>query len=575
MVETIQQSASTPAQTALAAAIKRGRLADVCLHDIVMGNNPRGYRDDSEQQELNRSVGVSGVMTAILLRDLGNGKYEIIAGERRYHAAMFNFGIDYLIPASIFEMDDVEAYQAAVVENVVRADMSPAEESVAAAQLLATFAGDRDEVCRRLGLERGVLDRRLALMNASETVLKALTHRRILLGHAELLAAVTKAKQDGVLQKLLALPKLPSVADCKVMVAGIARPLDSACFEKSECTTCPHNSDLQQAMFSESIGSGNCTNGDCYSAKTETELAVRKASLVETFPRVEIVREGDNYTVIKLVVDGSRGVGEEQAKACRGCANFGAAISAVPGKEGKVFEDQCFDTPCNTRMVARNIRATAAAASAADPASSAVESKKADTKSAGKAAAGRKAVKAKASAISPSVLEYRKKVWRTALRTELASSPRKSIEMLIAICLASSARNVVASEVDKEKVPGLGGNDIHDDLVAMSTAEGGAISATVASIALTALETLQDQQVKDALRAYEVDLTKTFAVSADYFGLITKSEITAIAKEIGLDTAYGSGFAKLLGGKKDDAIKALMAVQGFNYHVVPGQISYL
>jgi ParB family chromosome partitioning protein len=552
--------------------MQKGRLAHVPLNLIDPGDNPRDHFDDEEQAELDRSVEVSGVMTPIILRDsVEPGRFVLVAGERRIRAATVKLGLDYEIPAIIFDLDETEALLAATIENVVRSNMSPAEESKAAAKLLAFFAGDRDEVARRMGMNRPVLDKRLALMNASDLVLSALTRRKINLGHAELLAAAPKAQQNGVLTKLMEMPVMPTVAEFKAMLAGIARPLATACFDKTECASCPNNSDLQQAMFSEAIAAGNCTNGECYKAKTEAELLRVKAGLADTFPRVEIVREGDNYSVIKLVVEGSKGVGDEQAKACRTCANFGAVISAIPGKEGRVFEDHCFDTGCNTRKVAKQLKAAAAAAVTANPTKDAAGDKKA-----GKATAKEPAkVKASASAIPAGVLEFRKKVWRTALRTKLATSPRISIEMLIAICLDGAARNIVASEIATDHVAGLKGSTMLSRLKALSAGEGGQVSMTVASIASTALDALTDDQVKQALQAYEVDLKVTFAVDADYLKLLTKTEIDAVAKEIGLAEAFGTGFAKLMGGKKDEAIKAILAVKNFDFHVIPGQLAFL
>lgn len=549
--------------------IQKGRLAHVPLKFIAMGANPREFFDDAEQIEIDSSVAQMGVMTPILLRELGPDQYELVAGERRYRAALKAFGPDADIPASIYLLDDADALLSAAVENIVRADMSPAEESRAAAKLLAYCGGDRDEVALRMGLSRTTIDKRLALMNASDLVLSALTRRKIDLGHAELLAAASKATQDNVLTKIMSMPALPSIADLKANLARVARSLAIACFDKQQCTTCPHNSDIQQAMFAESIDAGNCTNGDCYTAKTEAVLTAKKTSLAETYQRVEIVRQGDNFSVIKLVVEGTKGVGEEQGKACRGCANFGAAISAVPGKEGNVYEDQCFDTGCNTRMVAKQLKASAAAATAANPA---------PAKSTGKPAAkpaDKKQAVAKPSAVSAGVVQFRKKVWRDALRADLLPNPRRCIELLIALALARSAREIAPDKVVKDAVAGLKGDSILDDLKALMAADGSSITQTVASLSVTTLDQLSDDQVKQALNAFSVDLTKTFAIDADYLKLLTKTEIDAVAKEVGLDQAYGSGFSKLLSGKKDDAIKALMAVQGFNFHVVPSQLTYL
>lgn len=572
MVETIDKPS----------VVKKGRLAHVPLKCIVMGSNPRTHFDDKEQFELNATVKALGVMTAVILRDLGDGLYQLVAGERRYHAAKLNFGEDYEIPANIYNMDDMDeaaALIAALVENISRAGMSAAEEARGCAKLLAEFAGDRNEVARQMGLKPEVVARRLALMNASDKVLDALTTRVIKLGHAELLAAAPKAAQDGALAKLLAMPGIPTVETLKESLIKIARPLATACFDKTECLACPNNSDTQRAMFTEAIDAGNCTNGECFTAKTEVVLLERKASLAENYPRVEIVREGENYTVIKLVVDGPKGVGEEQGNACLGCANYGAAVSAIPGKEGKVYEQQCFDTGCNTRMVAKHSKATAdaaadAAAEKGDLPSTGASVGKKGSQAVKKDGKANPKVKAKASAISASVTEFRKKVWRTALRTELQTGARKSIQMLIAICLADSARQIQGSDIDLNSVPGMKGGSVFASIQAMNKAEGTQISATVASIAFTAIDSLEIRHVTDALKAFEVDLAKTFAIDDVYLQLLTKSEITVVAKEVGLDAAFGDGFAKLMLGKKDPAIKSLLSVKDFDFHVVPGQLAY-
>lgn len=103
-----------------------------------------------------------------------------------------------------------------------------------------------------------------------------------------------------------------------------------------ECAGCQHNSGNQQALFGEAIASGHCTHGSCFDAKTEASLGAKKASLSDEYPdHSHIVRPGENFTLLRLVAEGDTGVGEEQAKACRACKNFGAAISAVP--EGNVY----------------------------------------------------------------------------------------------------------------------------------------------------------------------------------------------------------------------------------------------
>ncbi len=206
--------------------------ASIKVGNILPGRNPRGYFDPAEMTELEESVKSKGVLQAILVRPRDAGRYEIVAGERRWRAAKKVFGDEYEIPALVRDLDDGEADEAALIENIQRANMSPTEEAEAAAKILGRCQGDRDEASRRLGWSRTTLDKGLALMNGSERVRRALSERRIQLGHAELLAAVTRDKQDAVLDKLLSQACLPTVVQFRGQLEQISRALGSAIFDK-------------------------------------------------------------------------------------------------------------------------------------------------------------------------------------------------------------------------------------------------------------------------------------------------------------------------------------------------------
>jgi ParB-like nuclease domain len=112
------------------------------LKQIREGNNPRTYFDPTEMAELVASVSEHGVAQAILVRPKDGG-YEIIAGHRRYRAALEAHGEEYDMPVVVRECSDAEAEVLANVENTVRADMSPIEEAVSAASVVGRVKGDR------------------------------------------------------------------------------------------------------------------------------------------------------------------------------------------------------------------------------------------------------------------------------------------------------------------------------------------------------------------------------------------------------------------------------------------------
>ena len=164
---------------------------------IVQGKNPREYFDPDEMAELEEGIRAFGVIEPIIVRPVpGTNLFEIIAGERRWRAAKNVFGDSYGMPVVIREASDADSEAIALIENYHRAGISVAEEARTAQRQLLRNRGDKLETARNLGWSPDVLESRLALMACTPPVLKALTRRLIILGHAELLAGVPPEKQD-------------------------------------------------------------------------------------------------------------------------------------------------------------------------------------------------------------------------------------------------------------------------------------------------------------------------------------------------------------------------------------------
>lgn len=549
----------------------------VPLSLIVPGINPRTYFDPEESAQMEASVRQMGVCQPILLRPVADGKLQIVAGERRWRAAS-NVGLSE-IPALIREMTDEEVASAALVENTVRAQMSPTEEAEAASRILGRCSGDRDEAAKRLSWSRQTLDKRLALMNCSENVRKALNERKISLGHAELLAAVTKEKQDSVLTKLFACPALPTVVQLKSMLEQLAQNLESAIFNKDECAGCQHNSGVQAALFGEAISGAKCTNGDCFKQKTEGALTGLAEGMTDEYPTIKIVRAGENFTILKLVADGDCGVGEQQAQACRGCAKYGAAISAIPGSIGKVYRNQCFDPACNTAKVAERIKAEKAEKAAA------VESIKTDkggnTKSAAKTPASTKKAAAPANTsvvISQRVKDYRVTVWRKVYKLE-AQRPEVNMVLLLTLALAGRLSKVGHTALSKA-FTALTQNQV-DSLTLGTTAalvtaaDAELQTRLINGISASCFEGLEERDIVSLLDFMQADLGKHWVLNAEYLELLTKSEIQNVAEQLGIAAHLGDKFAKTMSGKKDEIIKALLAIEDFDYKgKVPAHLKF-
>jgi PRTRC genetic system ParB family protein len=553
------------------------------LKNIREGNNPRTYFDPTEMAELVASVREHGVAQAILVRPKDGG-YEIIAGHRRYRAALQAHGEDYEIPAVVRVCSDAEAEVLANVENTVRADMSPIEEAVSAASVVGRVKGDREEAARLLSWSRSKLDSRLALMNCADVVRTALNERKILLGHAELFASLAKDRQEKLLPAIL--EKKTSVADLKAVIEQASSKLESAIFDKADCNGCAHNSTVQASMFEQSITDGSCTNSACFKQKTEDQLTSTAESLKDEYPVIRIVRVGDNSTLVKLSAEGKAGVGTEQAEACRSCSNFGAAVSALPQGMGKVFKDQCFDTVCNSQKVAARIQSEqeAAAAAAAEEAAAAAASAKDGAPADGTAKAAPKAGAASKAPVEVKVNEgdrvkaYREKVWRAAMKKEIFASPELSRRYLLALCLNDSSRHFSGTQLakalsklaDQSKATDLGG--ITQQVISL---EKGVFEQMTRLIAVSAMDNLEVHHLQRLAKQHDLDLTKHWKLDKEFLDILTKSEIGVIAKSVGLDKAIGEGFNKLFNEKKDELIKKLLGVQDFDYSAtIPPVLKY-
>ncbi|BDB30127.1 MULTISPECIES: PRTRC system ParB family protein [Cupriavidus] len=539
----------------------------VALRKIRTGRNPRMYFDPVEMAELTESIRTSGVYQPILLRPIEDDEFEfeLIAGERRYRGAVEAHGIDWVIPALVKVMTDDEADRAALIENAQRANMSPSEEAVAASKIVGHCKGDREEAARLLGWSRATLDKRLALMNCSPDVQAALNERKIQLGHAELLATLAKDKQDKLLPVILSEKK--AVSELKKTIEAAACSLEVAIFDKTDCATCPHNSSLQTEMFGEAIATGNCTNKACYAEKTDRKLEGIVYGLKEEYPIVRIIRSGDNHTRIQLKVDGPTGVGEEQAKACHACQNFGAAVSGLPDSMGKVYSGQCFDTACNQKKVAARIKAERDAAKAP-----------AVKQTAGKTAAATKGDKSSAAAEKPAtviseserVKQYRTELWRKALRKEVAQNAEQANAYLLAVALNGLSRNIGGDVMGKffEKLTEQkSSSTLQGCLTAVHAMDAGRRQQLTIGMTVAAIDGMEVNNLRELCRYHKLDLRDHWNLqkSQDFLEMLTKSEMKVLADELGIRKVLGDGFAKLFGKSKAEVVAGLLSVDGFDY----------
>lgn len=568
-------------------ALSRGSTFGRCrAGDIKRGRNPRGRArkiTDKEWPNFVADVKAKGILMPIGVRALGTGELELVWGNSRLDAWLEAHGPDSTIEYKLVRASDDEALAMAFSENVHRADMTPVDEAKAAAWLLAQYDGDKSRVAERLSMSLPTLNARLALMNATASVQDAYLDQKLKLGHLELLAALPIPMQESALAKLLDMPTLPSVEAVRSSIAAVARPLKGACFVSTDCSGCKHNSETQAGLFAESIGGGSCTNPTCFNDKTQAKLEEIRASLIEETPRVEIVRPGQNHAVIQIRAEGPKGLGEQQAQACRQCADFGIAVSGVPGKEGQVYKDFCFKPSCHATLAAKHslslLQQKEAYAKAQAEARVQVQAEQAQVKASAATEAVGKAAgdsAARARSISAQVEEYRLGVWRNALAKTLEADQAVAGQFLVSLALTNQAHHIdramVADKVQfetGEKGVGklVGFKDFTKALPLVSTMANEQITACFSAMAASAAHKVPEEAVRSALKHYRVELTRYFKVDQTLLKLLTKSQIEGVAAEIGLADKLDIKAAAAM--KKPEMIAALLDVKNFNFAVLP------
>jgi ParB family transcriptional regulator, chromosome partitioning protein len=164
---------------------------------------PRGSFEGDSLDELAQSLRQVGMLQPILVRPRPDGRYEIVAGERRFRAARMA-GMDR-IPAVVRHTADEQLLTEALIENIHRADLSPLEEAAAYEQLLSDFGMTHEMLAERLGKSRSAITNTLRLLSLPPSVQERLADGSLSAGHARaLLPLEDRERQEQLAQRILA-----------------------------------------------------------------------------------------------------------------------------------------------------------------------------------------------------------------------------------------------------------------------------------------------------------------------------------------------------------------------------------
>lgn len=181
---------------------------------------PRSHMDEAALNELAASIKAQGVIQPILARELAEGGYEIIAGERRWRAAKIA-GLQ-LVPVLVRKVEDNAALAMALIENIQREDLNPLEEAVGIQRLIDEFLMSHQTAADAVGRSRSATSNLLRLLKLPQAIQDMVMIGQLDMGHARALLALEGAQQIAAANKIVA--ESLSVREAEKLVQRILNP---------------------------------------------------------------------------------------------------------------------------------------------------------------------------------------------------------------------------------------------------------------------------------------------------------------------------------------------------------------
>ncbi|QTL05195.1 ParB/RepB/Spo0J family partition protein [Aquabacter sp. L1I39] len=188
--------------------------------------NPRRTFLEEGLEDLTASVKEKGIIQPIVVRTIGPNAFEIVAGERRWRAAQR--AALHEVPVVVVELNDREALEVAIIENVQRSDLNPLEEAQGYEALMAEFSYTQQDLSKVIGKSRSHIANTLRLMKLPEQVKTYVADGRLTAGHARALLTHDDPARIAreVVEKGLNVRDVEALAKVKTAVASASRPAE-------------------------------------------------------------------------------------------------------------------------------------------------------------------------------------------------------------------------------------------------------------------------------------------------------------------------------------------------------------
>jgi ParB family chromosome partitioning protein len=336
---------------------------------VESATNPRRRFNEDNLRELAESFQSQGILAPLLVRELEEQKYEVVAGARRLRAAKLA-ALDS-VPVRVVALTDAQAIEAQVVENLQREDIHPLEEALGFRALLDLNdpAYTLTTIAARAGKSEAYVQGRIKLTDLIPSVAEAFLADRIGVGHALLIAKLPAAQQqaafaaafrsmwtsDGNQQVLIPVRELAAWIESNILLELASAPFskqDEALVpEAGACTNCPKRTGFNTLLFSD-VRKDSCTDPVCFRAKLDAHVA----QTLEAKPKLVQIssawssHEGaplgrNRYVELEVKRSKPNGSAAKLSPAQKPCEKMSEAIVMDGGKRGQIVK-VCSDPNC-------------------------------------------------------------------------------------------------------------------------------------------------------------------------------------------------------------------------------------
>jgi len=331
-------------------------------------SNPRKRFDETSLSELAASFKTQGVLAPLLVRELDESKYEVIAGARRLRAAKIAELKN--VPVRIVQLSDAEAVEAQCVENLQREDIHPLEEALGFKSLLELGAPyNIAHIAARSGKSEAYIYGRLKLADLIPPVAEAFLKDEITIGHALLIAKLQASQQqeafaaafrgmwtsEGNSQVLIPVRELAAWIESNILLQLAFVPFDkqdeTLVPAAGSCVNCPKRTGFNKLLFAD-VRKDSCTDPQCFRAKVDAHIAKtmeKKPELVQISSAWN-TREGaplgrSHYVELQIKKPKANGSAAKLPPAQKPCETMTEGIVMDGGNRGHIVK-VCADPKC-------------------------------------------------------------------------------------------------------------------------------------------------------------------------------------------------------------------------------------